>query len=279
MAHRKLRRLKIAEISAVDRPAQEGARMVLMKRADDAGTTSFATAKNHEGDDMTTEIEALKKQLDEQTALVKAFRAVVALTPSQRAYYDALPEVEQTAFVAKSSVERDTEVAKALESDPVVATVDGRAIRKSQDPTGVLAALAKRDEENRSRLAASEASAAQLVLEKRADAEIGKLPGDVRVRGAIVKAIDGIADEATRKAAHAAVQAGSAAIAAGMNELGHNGGDAPAPLAKLDTLAKERAKTQGISYAKAYDLNLEDNPEARSLMAEINRSRMTSVPR
>lgn len=229
---------------------------------------------------MTTEIEALKKQLDEQTALVKAFRAVVALTPSQRAHYDALPEVEQTAFVAKSSVERDTEVAKALEADPVVATVDGRAIRKSQDPTGVLAALAKRDEENRTRLAASEASAAQLVLEKRADAEIGKLPGDVRVRSAIVKAIDSIADEATRKAAHAAVQAGSAAIASGMNELGHNGGgDAPAPLAKLDTLAKERAKAQGIPYAKAYDLNLEDNPEARSLMAEMNRSRMASVPR
>jgi hypothetical protein len=40
-----MRKLKILECSAVDRPAQAGARAVIMKRADHKTTTSFKTNK------------------------------------------------------------------------------------------------------------------------------------------------------------------------------------------------------------------------------------------
>jgi len=240
---------------------------------------AMGTAKNQETD-MTTEIEALQKKLDEQTAISKSLASVVALSTTQRARHDALDLPDQLAFLAKSSLDRDAEVTKALEADPVVATIEGRDVRKSQDPTGAIAALAKQAAADRVRVATAEAGTAQLALEKRADLEIPKLPGDVAVRSAILKAIDGIADEPTRKAAHAAVKAGSAAIASGMAKIGHDGGTLEgSPEARLDTLAKARATADKVSYAKAYDLNLDDNQEARQIMADLNRARMTSVPR
>lgn len=69
--------------------------------------------------------------------------AILEMPADVRKHFDALPEAEQTAFLAKDASERALIVAKANEQDPVLyTTAKGREIRKSH---GQLAADLARD--------------------------------------------------------------------------------------------------------------------------------------
>ena len=222
-----------------------------MSRAVLALITKTTADKGGEmSDEQKTEITALQKQLDRANA-------VLALRADERAHYDGLDdEAARHAFVGKSADERQREVQAAAQNvqaaDPVVYTTgDGIELRKSASEA--LIAMAKKNDAIAKENASLRADREQAALEKRAEAELSHLPGDVKTRAAMLRAIDAINDDAQREAAHSALKANNAAMSTAFETHGHNGqaelGDAEDGLEKL---AKAYAEKHSVSHEAAY---------------------------
>jgi hypothetical protein len=218
--------------------------------------------------ELTKEEKAVKSAEERATsAEATAARAtqVAELTDAQKAHFNDLDEDGQTAYLGKTATERqdviDKAVAKAADEDPVVYTDgSGREYRKSDDAR--LTAMAKERDEDRKELVKSRVATEQAGFEKRAESELPDLPGDLPVRAAIVKAIDGIEDEDTRKAAHESVQAGNKAIKAAFSTVGARAAnESVGAESELDELAKAYAKEHTTDFHTAYGVVAANNPE------------------
>lgn len=221
MAKRILHKIRLDRIAAVDYPCQEGARAVLIKRAD-----PDAIALNKEAE---------VADIAEITKRAEAAEAQVAELTKKLADAEAL---------AKRA---DDEILKVGETEIRKSAVGAEmfAFAKAQNE-----ALAKAREE------------AELTsLAKRASTEFGALPGTDIVKARILKAASAMPEEVA-KALEAALSAGNAAMKLGFEKAGMVGG-APSGSAQdeINTLAKARAAKDGISFAKASVLIMDENPE------------------
>lgn len=197
--------------SAVTKPAQEGATVMLIKRADDAadnvdgGGDSLPESrqeevmsdeqKGQETVDNTAELTKLQEQVAALEATTKRQTSIIAMSADQRAHFEGLDGDDADAFLAKSSDDRDAEleaVQKAAEdADPVVYTArDGMEIRKSDGDT--VLSLVKRADALEAENAEIKKAETQARLEKRADDELGNLPGTVEARAALLGAVEGV---------------------------------------------------------------------------------------
>lgn len=209
-----------------------------------------------------TEVEKLRAELDQTKKLLE-------LNDSQRAHLAKLADGARAAFLAKSAAERqaevDAETRKAGDADPVVyvSTVTKREYRRSAGEE--LIELAKRADASDALAKANAEAATSERCEKRAQAELPKYPGDLKVRAAIVKALETISEEAVRKAAFEAIAAGNTALGGTFEKRGVLGGapvaDKASAVAKLDELAKTRQREKGGDYFDAYDAVKGENPE------------------
>lgn len=222
MPRKILRALRIDEISAVDKPAQAGARFTLMKRAvapsDDKPVTKGDTpmdGKKYE--DMTdaekaaydkTMADKMKKAGQDAADLAKA-NQIIALKAGEREHYDTLKGDDADAFLKMDEATRTAtvdaaKVAKA-ESDPVIyKSANGTDYRNSDDPRMV--DLAKQADDNAKQARIEKAAREDTVYMKRAGDELGNLGGSEAGRAALLKAVDGIEDEDARKEAAAALK-------------------------------------------------------------------------
>ena len=237
--------------------------LVTTKTADTTG--KGGTMPDEQNTDATAGTEptvaALQKQLDRANA-------VIALGSDERAHYDALSdEAAQEAFLVKSADGRRVEIAATQDADPVVyTTADGVAIRKSAGDAFI--ALAKSNDDLRKEADALRAEREQEALGKRADVELSHLPGDVRVRAAMLKAMDDIPDPVQREAAHNVLKAQNAVMATAFETHGHGGQPPPgSPEEELDRLAKVQAEKDGTTLAVAYAKVLE-SAEGQALYAK-----------
>ena len=226
----------------------------------------FETGSHQEDDmaDRTPEQEAVKKAEDKVTELeTQLLRAgkLAELTDAQKVHFNDLDETGQTAYLGKSAAERQADIEKLKVDDPVIYTdSEGREFRKSDDPR--LVSMAKEREADRKELIKARTLREQDSFEKRATAELTHLPGEVKVRAAIIKAIDGIEDETVRKSAHESVQAGSKAIKAAFDTVGTTTSvETTDAERELDRLAKELAAKESINYFDAYQKVSDSNPE------------------
>lgn len=187
--------LQIDEISAVDEPAQEGAKITMLKRKN---------TENDKGTDMETKdtgnIDSkvnIKKSMAKLSAELGRLKNVVALNPKERIFFEDLVEDEQASFLgAKSDVrmaKMDAVSHKAKVNDPIVyTTLDGLKLYKSAGD--VLIQMAKVNDDLKTRLDDAEAVLDREKLEKRANIELAHMPGTVRERAALLKAVDSMAD-------------------------------------------------------------------------------------
>ena len=209
-----------------------------------------------------TEVEKLRAELDQTKKLLE-------LNDSQRAHLAKLADGARSAFLAKSATERqaegEAEAREAGEADPVVyvSTVTKREYRRSAGEE--LVELAKRADASDALAKANAETASNERCEKRAQAELPKYPGDLKVRAAIVKALETIPDEAVRKAAFEAMVAGNTALGGTFEKRGMLGGapvaDKASAVAKLDELAKTRQREKGGDYFDNYDVVKGENPD------------------
>jgi hypothetical protein len=206
----------------------------------------------------------LKKATDENGELTKSnerLAAIVKLSADERAHFDGLDTEGQDAFLAKSADERGSEINKSTEEDPVVYTsLSGDEFRKSDDSR--LIKLAKERDEDRKELAKARVERENAGFEKRAEELLPNSSGDLPVRAAIVKALDGIKDEDLRKGAFESVQAGDKALKAAFNRTGHQTvtGDEGDAETELTNLAKARAEKDECSFTDAYAKVADENP-------------------
>jgi hypothetical protein len=309
MAKHRITKLKLSEISGVDRPAQPGATVQLMKRAEppkepetpmfktreellaaiakSLTDPAYATANQAEIMKAATTLNALdvvpqsisKAAPATDPALIARLEKsdkIIALSAIHKAHYDSLSDdAAKDAFLAKDASGRDAAIALTKGDDPVVyTTLDGTDIRKSAGD--LVVQLAKSNDQLRKDLLVEKAARTDQDLAKRAETDISKMAGDIDTRKALLKAVDGIADQKTRDEVMKSLRAANAAMGGAFAKNGRTGGaddkDETDPTkmskaeaeAKLDELAKAHATATKVDFAKAYSAVL-DTDEGRAL--------------
>lgn len=272
MSRRIMRSFKLNEISAVDRPAQKGARMTILKRD---GQDDLRTASPHQvekGIDMTTE--ELKKLLDDAAkAIVADIAKNSGKAPTEAeitAQIDAAVSKAVAKAVADTKTTMEADFAKRQEAIAKDETfeAEGVTIRKSEvgeSTFKLMKAQAERIELND--------------FSKRAETEIPTLVGETTLKAKCLRAISKLEKE-VREGVEAMLKGGEAFARLAMKAKGHDHvtGTASENTAagKLEKLAKEHAAKTNSDFAKAYSQVLE-TPEGQRLYAEAEADRKAAV--
>jgi hypothetical protein len=142
----------------------------------------------------SAEVTELQNQVDR-------LQKIVDLSLEHRAHYDGLTVSKQASFLDAEDGDRDALIEKSAKNDPVVFTSDdGTEYRKSAGD--LLIKMAKERDEDRAELVKSRVEAQQARLEKRANEELGLLPGEVVAKIALLRGLDAIdAEDDVKKAA------------------------------------------------------------------------------
>ncbi len=248
-------------------------RMTRSSDSDSAGSDAGSKGRTEE-ETMTKQTEtvneqAVDQQLDALRAELQLAKAYGQLTDAQKVFASDLAEGdERDAFVTKSDDERQRLVEKAQEADPVAyACIDGTEIRKSAGD--LVIRLAKQADEATRELAVEKAARADELLAKRAETELGSLPGDDVAKSALLRAVDTIADEAVRSSVCEILKAANERGSAAFKSLGTAAKSASAVDAetKLADLVSKRAEETGETSDKALFAVL-STAKGRSLYAQ-----------
>ena len=298
MKQRYSAKVRIDEISAVDRPAQTPARAVLIKRADTEQPQGGAAADPSKGTEtpsgdtlnkntpMTPEqIAALQKAADEAKAQVeqltkRAERAerLASLSDVQKQHLNTLSAEQQEAFLALEPQARETavqaEVTKRTSENPVVETVDGVEIRKNDNPA--LVKMAKANKELRERTEKAEKAERLVKMQKRAGEELSNLPGVELAKVALLEACEALSADLQPQVAEILKAANSglakAFVAAGTREQPQPAGSGQEVFDTLmkGLVAELRKNDPKLSDAQAYAKALQ-TPEAEKAYNERGR--------
>jgi chromosome segregation ATPase len=237
----------LEEVSLVDSPANEGARIMLFKR--DAEPPTGAAKPRKEGDSMTPE-ELEKKLGDIEAELAKAKQDLADATArAEKAEADLKAEVAKHATPpAQEPIEkRIAELPEDIRAHLQAVESERNTLKKTAD-----------DAEAARKVAEAEASKAAFI--KQAETDIPSLPGTPEEKGALLQAASGKLSKEEFDALLGMLKAGSAALAAGFSEAGRKVVETDVEK-RLDTMAKEIAAKDKISYAAAYTKALQANPE------------------
>jgi hypothetical protein len=255
-----MRAFKMSEISAVDRPAQIGARATILKR-DDRSPPDGSLLLSKGIEDMT-EAE-VKKMIDDA---VKAATADIAKlnAPTEAQITERINTAVSTA-VAKAQADTRTEMEaefkkreEIAKGDEILKDSDGNEIRKSVVGEGTFKFI--KAQADKIEIAA---------FEKRAGDEIPHLPGTTTLKARCLRVVSKIDDKEVREGLEAMLKGGSAAVKTMTVSKGH---DLPAEVTNaedgIDKLAKELQKGDPkLSFEDAYAKALE-TPEGQRLYNE-----------
>lgn len=262
-----MRKFTIHEISGVDRPAQEPAMMVLMKRAPNKDTPNGGSTKTKETDmaDEKEQKAAIEKAVSDAVAVATASMAekyagelalqksLASLTDAEKVVYAKADEKGKAEWLKKSSAERAAEILKAADSDPVVyKAADGTEFKKSDDPR--LVAMAKRNDDQAKDLAVEKAAREDATFAKRAGTELAHLKGTEKAKISLLKSVDRITDETERKEVAEILKAADAVMKGTFKKLGSGGDNAETDAnTQIETLAKKYQEANpSVTYATAY---------------------------
>ncbi len=192
----------------------------------------------------------MQKALDAEHALRVRAEALAEMPAEQQAFAKSLQGAEREAFITSPAIDRATRVAKSLEADAVVYTAqDGRVFRKSHDPA--IVSLVKSNDALVAKAAAAEERENVATFKSRVPQELGNLPINVDAGAALLRAVDGIKDEAHRTAAKAAIAAGNDSMKAAFQRLGTS-------VAPSDDGSAVSDFAKAVAKAKAADPKLDD---------------------
>lgn len=265
---------KLDEISAVDKPAQPDAKMVLRKRHDgeepinknsDESSPADSSAPNHAGESqsiMTPEqILALQKRVERAEKALK-------LNAAEREVFLAKSETEQDAFLQLDASLRLIEVQKAASSNPVVYTDGkGREFRKNDDPRMV--ELAKDADESRKERALADGRARLERVAKRA-AELKHLPGEPANHVLLIEAVEKLDSAEQQDKALSVLKSLDADFAKAFERKGTTAAPVATSTAetKIEAIAKSlREKNPKLTEAQAYSEAMK-TPEGQAAYAE-----------
>jgi hypothetical protein len=283
-----MRAFKISEISAVDRPAQEGAKAAIIKRNTNDGELSMPTEKEFQKklDDLAAELAKVKTDSEAKigelstanaelvtkaaaaTEAAEFATAVSKMTPAQQAFLDRVkgkgkdgkePDEDDTkkvrkAFVAMTSAQRDEYMTEKSAGDEVI-TIDGEEMRKSVIGATQFNVLKRQSE----RVAALEKSSKDAIekaetveLAKRADEEFAHLPGTTEDKVSVLRVI-GKSDKKVQETFATMIKAGEKAIKGAFEKLGHRGGSPSVDKGEFEKRVAEVRARDGSSRMDAME--------------------------
>lgn len=251
--------LELIELSLVDEPANPAARVVMFKRAmpDEAKIQELIAGGMSETDarDQVAQMRRNKgagptgdqgkgdlSMSDQEKRLEELEAANKRLEASRDALVKSL---ETEGYVVQIAADTVT-VEKRKPEDYI--EVSGEAVLKSALPASVLAMISKQAGE----LAEVNKKLAAEELIKRVSAEIPHLPGAPAMKGAVLKAIDAIADEETRKAAHAMLKGANSVASKLTREFGTVAPQETDAMTELNKMAEDFAAEKKVTFAKAF---------------------------
>jgi len=228
---------------------------------------SITSAKSAQHGDQpmtaTTDKQAITpEELTKAQKRAERAEAIVKLTSEERAHFDTLKPEAQDGFLAKSAVERSTEVRKSADSNrEVYKSRSGQVFRASDDPR--LVDMARENDANAAKLQEAVEKSALATFEKRAATELPSLPGTDAVKAGILKALEGVpgAPEFLKAAENAAKGA--------FTKAGTQGGGEPLSVPQqLEVLAQKFATDHKVPILKARAEVLE-TPEGQALYKQM----------
>ena len=248
---------------------------VLLRCIRDERRDSMTDAEKKQLEELQKQVESLTTKLEKSQTALEASQREASLSADERAHADTLDDEARAEFVAKSEKDR-RKVLDALKDDESL-EVAGQKIYKSAVGDAMFAVMKAQQAEIEESRAATAATQSELRMEKfakKADAEIANLPGERDDRAAALEAIDGLKEE-VRKTIHEMLRAGDEAMKKALEkpERGHTGqtgedvvkGELPGTTdaeAALEQKAKDiQAADQNLTFAKAYQRAIEENPE------------------
>lgn len=238
---------------------------------EDESTANKGGKQSATEDNTMTDVEKAAQKAKDDLALLKTQLATAVLLGSmndgQRAYHKNLDEAGQAEFLAKSVEDRDTIVKTADEAanvaNPVVyKTHKGVEFFKNDDTRMV--EMAKEGDLRDAKIAKQEGIIADSAIAKRATELFKNLSGEQATHNALLKAVDGIEDEAIRKNVMETLQKSDAGIsdilkAHGTQDLTVSDNEAGD---KLEALAKKYVSDNPtVNYYDAYDIVAKANAE------------------
>ncbi len=271
---RKLKNIKLTEISGVDVPADPNAKITLFKRAGDRmkdeGMSDAMKAKMKEYMDKGySEMEAKRMCMGEKTEKgghdmdpqeladkLEALEGQVAdLTKRAEGAEAELDALQKAADEAGFDVEKGKLSKRA---DPEYVEIEGERFEKSAIPATVLKALEAKEAE----LAKAKAEQEEVALAKRGAEELPHLAGTDVAKGKLLAAVDG--DEEVLKA----LKAADAALKKQMEEIGANPlNDEASATFRLNKMANDYAKEHNVPFETGF-AEVTKSSEGASLMAE-----------
>jgi hypothetical protein len=232
---------------------------------------SFGDVGKNQGESMDP-IQELKSQISDLEKKLDDERAYGALNDAEKQLYDTLDKADRKEFLRTK--DRKGALEKADKANPVIYTgADGTVFRKSDDPRMV--AMAKRNDALEKSNREQSQALADANFAKRASEELGSLPGKPEAKVALLKAVEGIADEATRKAVSEMVKASSSNLAKAFRTVGTAGG--ASPLAgthedQLETMAKRHVETAKVTIEQAR-AQVMNTPEGKAIYQQLIESK------
>ena len=253
--------LELIELSLVDEPANPAARVVMFKRAgimpDEmkikeliAGGMSEADARNqvaqmrrNKGAGPTGDLGTGDLSMSDQEKRLEDLEATNKRLEASR---DALVKsLETEGYVVQIA---DDAVTFEKRQAEYYIDVAGEPVLKSALPASVIAMISKQAGE----LAEVTKKLEAEELVKRVSAEIPHLAGAPAMKGAVLKAIDTIADVEVRKAAHTMLKGANTLASKLTREFGTIAPEETDAMTELNKMAEEYAVEKKVTFAKAF---------------------------
>jgi len=193
--------------------------------------------------------------------------AIAAMPTAQRSYFDGLAgDEDKDAFIAKSAPQRDADVQKSADADPVIHTDSrGTEYRKSCDP--VTLQLVKDNDELRKSNADNAQFAKRAGFDKQASTILSNAPGG-DFRTDLIAAVDTLPKEAQVEV-NKILTAANDAFAKAQETLGANDATGEDGQNELETIAKRLQDADPkLTDAKAMVKAME-TPEGRSALETL----------
>jgi hypothetical protein len=245
---------------------------------------SLGLAETASEQDLATALLAKAKEAEDALAVEKSKAAKAAaragMDADEQDYCKAMSDDDKDDFLAQSKDDRKKKMAEAKKSDETFVS-NGVTISKSavgEGPFLLMKAMAANMDTMAGTLAKAEERAANATFEKRAQEELPYVSGTVAERGAILKAVDAIADETVRKATLAQLHASNAMSKAAFSTFGKSvsqpGGGSGAQAALDKAVEDYRKSHPALTFNKAYDECLKENPGLYDAVEEERRNRV-----
>jgi hypothetical protein len=253
--------LELIELSLVDEPANPAARVVMFKRYDmmtDDDKMKELIASGMSEDDARKEVARMKRNKgpgpsgdkgkggQSMSDQEKRLGELEAANKRLEGSVDALVKSLETEGYVVQLADEAVTVEKRKAEDYI--EVGGETILKSALPAGVLAVISKQADE----LAAVTKKLEAEEMVKRVNAELPYLAGDNATKGALLKALDAITDEAIRKAAHAMLKGANAFASKLTREFGSVAPQETDAMTELNKMAEDHAAEKKVTFEKAF---------------------------